>query len=942
MIGDDWERISEFFDEASRLEGAEREAFLSSIGDEGLADEVRSLLQAHESGGRFDDLSETMTGPGAVAGLHFEPGDELGRFRIVREIARGGMATVYLADDLKHERPVAVKVLRPELAAFLGPERFFREMRTMARLQHPHILPLFDSGEAEGLLYYVMPYVEDDTLRDRLDAEKQLGVEEAVRITREIADALDYAHRHGVLHRDIKPGNILLHEGRPMLADFGIALPLGPGGTQRTTEVGLSLGTPHYMSPEQATAEQELTPKSDVYSLACVLYEMLAGTTPHAGASSREVMQSIVTGEVEPVTDRRRSVPSNVAAATAKALSKLPADRFGSAREFAAALADSRFSTGDFAARTKARSSRVGVSPWVLGFAAMAALAAVWGWMRPMKPAAESPVAEFCLSPPDTTMSFRDGLALSPDGRRLVALVNTELESVLYQRAIDSRDWRRIPGTEGTSGPMFFSPDGEEIGFHAEGLLKRVPLDGGSPVTIAAAPQYWGGSWGEDGTIVYTASDRAEQIGFVGLFRVPASGGESERLTSTDRTLREIQHYLPHHLPGGEFVLFTIVNDLIETRLAAVSLETGEIARLVPGTSAQSTADGRVVYVTPDGRVVTHTFDPEALAFVGNPRTIAEDVARVGGTAMFSMSRTGSIAYLFGPAGSDRLVLVDRAGQARTLYTVGGGSRVQVPRYSPSGDRLAFIVNDGTEWRGDVWVYSFASGTAQRLSFEGPSSDPAWSPDGTLIGYSAIAEGGDGTADLFVRAADGTGSARMILSGEDDLWQLAFTPDSTEVLFFSNGRIYRAEPGGETDPTVLLDTDVFVTDPDLSPDGRWLAYTSLETGTGRIYVRSYPDMGPPTVVSTGGAEKSTWSGDGREIFYRAFSGVEAGKIVAAEVQVEGPRISVIDREPLFRLGPYRDHYNRNHAVHPSGEQFVMVGGTGGTVVWKTGGLTEER
>ncbi|MEJ2546429.1 MAG: protein kinase [Gemmatimonadota bacterium] len=923
MSDERWEQTTEWFEEALRREGAERENFLASIQDPELEAELRSLLAAHESSGPVDDLLQHVTGPAGGKSDRFRSGDRLGSYEIVEEIATGGMATVYLAQDTRHGRRVAVKVLRPELAAYLGPERFLREMQTMARLQHPHILPLFDSGEAEGLLYYVMPYVDNDTLRDRLNTEKQLGVEEAVRITREIADALDYAHRHGVLHRDIKPGNILLHEGRPMLADFGIALPLGPGGPARTTEVGLSLGTPHYMSPEQATAEQELTPKSDLYSLACVLYEMLAGSPPHAGASSREVLQSIVTGQVEPVTERRRSVPSNVAAATEKALAKLPADRFGSAREFAAALADPRFSTGDFAARTRARSSRAGVSPWLLGFAAVAALAAIWGWMRSPKPAAVLPVAEFTVAPPDSTMSFRPGLALSPDGRRLMALVNTEEGSVLYQRHVDSRDWRRIPGTEGASGPVFFSPDGDEVGFHAEGLLKRVSLDGGSPVTITAAPQYWGGSWGKDGMIVYTASSRAEQIGFVGLFRVPASGGESERLTSTDRTLGEIQHYLPHHLPGGEFVLFTIVNDLIETRLAVVSLETGEIARLVPGTSAQSTADGRVVYVTPDGRVVTHTFDPEALVFVGNPRTIAEDVARMGGTAMFSMSRTGSIAYLFGPAGSDRLVLVDRAGQARTLYTVGGGSRVQVPRYSPSGDRLAFIVNDGTEWRGDVWVYSFTSGTAQRLSFEGPSSDPAWSPDGALIGYSAIAEGGDGTADLFVRAADGTGSATMILSGEDDLWQLTFTPNSTEPK------------------KALLDTDVFHSDPALSPDGRWLAYTSMETGSGRIYVRSYPDMGPPTVVSTGGAEKSTWSGDGREIFYRAFSGAEAGRIVAAKVRVEGSRISVVDREPLFRLGPYRDHYNRNYALHPSGEQFVMVGGTGGTVVWRTGGLENE-
>jgi serine/threonine-protein kinase len=653
-------------------------------------------------------------------------------------------------------------------------------------------------------------------------------------------------------------------------------------------------------------------------------------------------MQSIVTGEVEPVTDRRRSVPPNVAAATEKALAKLPADRFGSAREFAAALADPQFSTRGQGAGAGVSGSRVGLNPWVLGFAAIAALAAVWGWMRPSSPAAEGRVAEFTLSPPDSTMSFRDGLALSPDGQRLVALVNTDVEPVLFQRAIDSRDWRRIPGTEGASGPMFFSPDGGSIGFHADGLLKRVSLDGGTPVTIASAPQYWGGSWGEDGTIVYSASSRAEQIGFVGLFQVPASGGESERLTSTDQNRREITHYLPHHLPGEQIVLFTIVNGLIETEIAALSLESGDITRLVPGTSPHSTSDGRVAYVTPDGRVVVDVFDPATLTFEGTSRTIAESVARLGGTSMFSMSRDGSIAWVTGPAGSDRLVLVDRDGRARTLHTVGEGSRVQVPRYSPSGDRVAFVVNDGTEWRGDVWVYSFASGTAQRLSFEGPSSDPAWSPDGTRIGYSAIAGRGESPAELFVRASDGTGSARRLLAADNDLWQLTFTPDPDEILFFSNGRVYRAMPGSGAEPEPLINGDVFNSDPAISPDGRWLAYTSNETGSSRIYVRSYPDMGPAAVLSTGGAFQPVWSRDGSRIFYWATEGAEAGRIIEAKIRVEGSRISVVDREPLFRVGPYRGHYSRNYAVHPSGERFVMVGGTGGTVVWRTGGLADER
>ncbi|MEP7327099.1 MAG: serine/threonine-protein kinase, partial [Gemmatimonadota bacterium] len=267
------------------------------------------------------------------------------RYRIERELGQGGMATVYLAQDLKHDRQVALKVLKPELAAVLGAERFVVEIKTTAALQHPHILPLFDSGTAGGFLYYVMPYIQGETLRSKLDRETQLGIDEAVKITTEVADALDYAHRHGVIHRDIKPENILLHDGRPMVADFGIALALSAAAGGRMTETGLSLGTPHYMSPEQATAEKEITARSDVYSLASVLYEMLTGSPPHVGSSAQQIIMKIVTEDAQPVTRLRKAVPPNVAAAVSKALEKLPADRFESAHAFMDALNDRGFTT---------------------------------------------------------------------------------------------------------------------------------------------------------------------------------------------------------------------------------------------------------------------------------------------------------------------------------------------------------------------------------------------------------------------------------------------------------------------------------------------------------------------------------------------------------------------------------------------------------------------
>ena len=266
-----------------------------------------------------------------------------GRYAIERELGEGGMATVYLADDLKHNRKVALKVLKPELAAVVGAERFLAEIEVTANLQHPHILPLFDSGEADGFLFYVMPYVEGDTLKDRLDREHQLPVGDAVQIATDMAEALDYAHRQGVIHRDIKPGNVLLQAGKPVISDFGIALAVGVAGRGRLTETGLSLGTPHYMSPEQATGDQTVGASTDTYALGSVLYEMLVGEPPYPGTTAQAVLGKIIAGKPVSAMEHRSSVPANVDAAVRCALEKLPADRFGSVQEFVRALEDEHF-----------------------------------------------------------------------------------------------------------------------------------------------------------------------------------------------------------------------------------------------------------------------------------------------------------------------------------------------------------------------------------------------------------------------------------------------------------------------------------------------------------------------------------------------------------------------------------------------------------------------
>jgi len=438
------------------------------------------------------------------------------RYRIEHELGAGGMATVYLAEDLKHDRKVAIKVLKPELAAVLGAERFVQEIKTTAALSHPHILPLFDSGEAGGFLYYVMPYIQGETIRDRLNRETQLGIDEAVKITTEVADALDYAHRNGVIHRDIKPENILLHDGRPMVMDFGIALAVSAAAGGRMTETGLSLGTPHYMSPEQATADKTITARSDVYSLASVLYEMLTGHPPHVGSSAQQIIMRIIADVPRPATELRKSVPAHVAAALTRALEKLPADRFDSARAFAEALGDRGFRLAESDTPAAGASASDGAATGAAGWRARAAvplaalsivLAAALAFMS-----FRSPSSEGFDRPTFTSLDVSgmgvlgfgsDRFAVAPDGRSVAFVV----EDGLAIRSLDSTGVVPLGRTFNATLP-FWSPDSRAIGFFARDSLRVIELASGAMRALCAVPRgSEGGTWSPSGTILFASGD---------------------------------------------------------------------------------------------------------------------------------------------------------------------------------------------------------------------------------------------------------------------------------------------------------------------------------------------------------------------------------------------------------------------------------------------------
>ncbi|HTL04917.1 MAG TPA: protein kinase, partial [Gemmatimonadales bacterium] len=438
------------------------------------------------------------------------------RYRIEGELGAGGMATVYLARDLRHDRKVALKVLRPELAAVIGVERFLHEIKTVANLQHPHILPLHDSGEADGLVYYVMPFVEGESLRDRMVREQQLPIDDAVRIAREVADALDYAHRHHVVHRDIKPENILLHDGRAQVADFGIALAASNASGTRMTETGMSLGTPHYMAPEQAMGERLITPKADIYALGCVLYEMLVGEPPFNGPTAQAIIARVMTEEPRPLVTQRHTVTPELEAVVRKALEKTPADRFASAAAFSQALANP--GAVPLVTRSTAAASGPGAPRargnlrFALPFAVGAALlAAVATWAVTRKPAAPLPVARYNVWLPDSLSP--NSFVLSPDGSRLAFTRRLGGSAQIWIKERDRLELVPL-GTTSASGIVAFSPDSRSLAFVQNSRLMTLPVQGGTPTAIgdSAAGGAAGIAWLEDGTLVYSQSGGATRL----------------------------------------------------------------------------------------------------------------------------------------------------------------------------------------------------------------------------------------------------------------------------------------------------------------------------------------------------------------------------------------------------------------------------------------------
>ncbi len=803
------------------------------------------------------------------------------RYAIERELGAGGMATVYLAHDVRHDRRVALKVLRPELASILGAERFLTEIKTTANLQHPHILSLFDSGEAGGLVFYVMPFVEGESLRDRITREKQLPVEDAVTIAREVADALEYAHQQGIIHRDIKPENILLHGGHALVADFGIALAASRTGSgTRLTETGMSLGTPAYMAPEQAMGEKSITPRADIYALGCVLYEMLTGEPPFTGPTAQAIIARVMTETPRAITLQRHTVAAPVEAAVVKALEKLPADRFPTAAAFAAALANPGFASAVAAAPPAAAAAGPRLAarrrplrdPFVLvpSLLCLAALAVAIGLAGRKKAAALPPIS-YVLATSDSTRpvdNYPWPAAISPDGGTLVYTVAHGATSFqLYALRSDELVATPIPGTVDAYQP-YFSPDGSWLAFEQAGKERKVRLDGSQPVTITSAGGANGADWTARDQIVFGA-----QGPFHGLSVVSAAGGDAVALTHPDTAHGERDHLWPIATPDGRAVFFTVWSGSnTSSRLAVASVPGGRVTPLgLVGVRPLAVLDGMLVYVQADGEVMAARLNGGMSRVVGQPFPVHDPVPvmqGLNGNSGVYVSRGGAMVTSQGGA-SGRLVWLRPGGTGQVEPVVPGVHVLSSPRLAPDGRRIAVVLSD--DGKGDVWIYDPALATFSKLTNSGSATSVEWSSDGSRVVYAATGEGQ--TGEVWSQMAAGGAPAERLFGQPYVTPEAALSPGGKSLLVVALPAnfigVYRipldstrlARPYAAAAANELY--------PRFSPDGRWVALASDESGRFEVYVQSFPDPSARIQVSVAGGTEPVWSPDGTRLFYRA-------------------------------------------------------------------------
>jgi len=929
------QKIKELYQAARQREEGDRAAYLQQAcaGDDGLRQEVESLLAQGSAPGNFLKDSASKLAPKAFVEVQHASlvGRRLGVYQVLSPLGAGGMGEVYKARDTKLGRDVAIKVLPPVYVH--DPEwvaRFEREARLLAALNHPNIATIHGLEQSEGAHYLVMELVPGETLAERL-RQGPLGIEQALRIGSQIAEALEAAHEKGVMHRDLKPANVkVTPEGRVKVLDFGLAKAYAAEGAQDIsqaatltalpTEEGKILGTPAYMSPEQARGKP-VDKRTDIWAFGCVFYELLTGKRLFRGESLTDTVAAVL--EREPEWQKLPpATPAKIRDLLRRCLQKEASRRLrdiGDARiEIEEALLAPAVTVPTSSATIPSGARNFWQTRWapVAVLVAVAILSAGIGfWFRqPVRN--EGSVTRLTITLPKSQQLASletHSVAISPDGTNLVYAASEQGVSQLYLRPIGSLEARVIPGTESASAP-FFSSDGHWIGFFAGAKLKKIPVGGGPAITLCDSPTNQGGDWGPDGRIYFTPQEIS------GIWRVSADGGTPEPVTTLDRQEGETAHIWPQILPGGKAVLFTVWTGpgLDENYLEIQALGTSRHRILLRGSGGgYYSPSGHLVYVR-GGVLMAVPFDLARLEVTSDaPVELTKGVLEGAVAPHFSISTGGTLAYVPGPSmvvGETRLVWVDRRGGVEPLSAP--------PRIyrnlglSHDGRRVA-IGTLGA--KGDIWIYDLARTTFTRLTSEMSTLFPLWAPDDSRVIYQAFRQG---SRDLYWRRTDGTGSDELLAASQGEKWPSSWTPDGKILAFQEQGPstgwdIWVVDAAGDRKPRPLLQTPFNERYPQISPDGRWMAYTSDESGRGEVYVQPFPGLGRKWQISTEGGTLSTWARSGKELFY-----LNGKKMMVAEIQTQ-PEFAAGTPRLLFE-GDYFYWAGRSYDVSPDGQRFLML------------------
>jgi serine/threonine-protein kinase len=863
--------------------------------------------------------------------------------QIDRELGGGGMSHVFVARDTAFDREVVVKVLPPDAGNALSGDRFKREIAMAARLQHPHIVPVLSAGTtSDGLPYYTMPFVEGESLRQRLQREGELPIGEAVGILKEVARALVYAHQHGIVHRDIKPDNVMLSGGAALVTDFGVAKAVSASATQgdstTLTQLGVALGTPAYMAPEQAAADPTVDSRADLYAFGCMAYEMLAGTTPFAGRPASSQLAAHVAELPEMVQRRRPNVPPALAALVMQCLEKRPADRPRDAQAILHELEHVVVTPSTTASvalpaypptapTVELRPARARVpawAPWAISAALLGALA--WTSLRGRSASASAtasaappPAIRFTIPLPEGWHVGRiafgiSPVAFSPDGRTLALRAVKQDTSRIFIRALDAAEWKPVAGSDGASGAGF-SDDGRYLVTNVRPGLKfvRIPLDGGTVTELATGR--WSSELTADGTLYYVPSYNG------GIQTISAPGAAPVTVTTPDRAKRELGHWWPQLLPDGKHLLFSSYTaPLSEAHVDVVGLDGKSRTTVARGAVFARVVDDMLLYVG-SGALQAAPFDLRALKTTKPAQPVLDGLAMdmAAGVAAYAVSEAGTLAYV--PQAVQmpvrELVWMDRAGR---VTPVGAPNRAYfAPRLSPDGSQISVVLHD----RGisSLWVYDVERGLFTPISRRDANAVAhTWSRDGRELFYNVETP----AYDVFRRAADGASPERLVSTTPNDKLVDDVTIDGRSVL------VEHSTPDRQDTQLALLDVarggepaalDVGERGGQMgaiSPDGRWLAYVSLETGAPEIYLRSFPDVGRVRRrVSSGGGRMPRWSKGGRELLF-----IAADSIMSATVD---PATGAVSRPArLLDASGMGSSERRTFDVTADGSKFVLV------------------